>query len=90
VKSSKIQKAQALIKKKPYLIWHTRNFQNLSKESIFEAVINYGDWKDFLELQELFGIKTSHLLFKKVAGKKRSNIKPETRNYFEKYFAKYA
>ena len=90
MESSKILKARTLIKDKPYLIWHTKNFQKLSKESIFEAVINYGDWEDFIKLQKIFGIETSQLLFKKAVNKKRSNIRPETKNYFEKYFAKYA
>ena len=62
---TKTQQAQALIRNRPYLIWYTKNFQNLSEESIFEAVINYGDWEDFKKLQDIFGIKTSHLLFKK-------------------------
>ena len=87
---SKLQKARKLIEKKPYLIWYSKNYQNLSQESIFEAIINYGDWEDFIKLQKLFGIKTSYLLFKKAVSKKRSNIRPETKNYFEKYFSKYA
>ncbi len=72
------------------MIWYSKNFQNLSQESIFEAIINHGDWEDFTKLQNIFGIKNSQLLFKKIANKKRSNIRPETKNYFKKYFARYA
>lgn len=85
-----LNKARMFIKKKPYLIWYSKNYQDLSKESIFEAVINYGDWEDFIELQNIFGIKTIFDLFKKAKDKKRVNLRPETINYFSKYFAKYA
>lgn len=88
--SINIQNARDIIKKNPHLIWYTRNYKSLSQDAIFEAILNYGDWDDFLKLQQIFGLKTSHTLFKKAAGKKRSNIRPETKNYFEKYFAKYA
>lgn len=88
--SINIQKARGIIRKNPHLIWYTTDYKNLSQDAIFEAVLNYGDWDDFLKLQEIFGLKTSHTLFKKAVGKKRSNIRPETKNYFEKYFAKYA
>lgn len=87
---SKLQKARGLIKKKPYLIWYTKSHDILSEESIFEAVINYGDWDDFIKLQKIFGIKESYSLFKKAVNKKRSNIRPQTKNYFEKYFTEYA
>jgi len=87
---SKLQKARGLIKKKPYLIWYSKSFNKLSEDSIFEAVINHGDWEDFLELQKIFGIKESYSLFKKAINNKRSNIKPQTINYFKKYFAVYA
>ena len=84
--TSKLQKAGEFIKKKPYLIWYSRNYKNLSEESIFEAIINYGNWKDFIKLQKLFGTKTLYLLFKKAVSKKRSNIRSETKNYFKKYY----
>ena len=88
--ASKLQKARLLIKKRPYLIWYSNNLDGFSEESIFESIINYGDWEDFLEMQNIFGIKTSYSLFKKVINKKRSNIRPQTKNYFEKYFTQYA
>ena len=88
--SMNLQKARNIIKKNPHLVWYSKNYNNLSPDSIFEAFLNYGDWDDFLKLQKIFGIEDSKTLFVKAISKKRSNIRFETRNYFEKYFAKYA
>jgi len=85
-----IQKARELIKSKPYLMWSTQNYDGLSPESIFESVISYGDWSDFVKLTEIFGLKQSAELFKKIKSKQRSNLRPQTANYFTKYFEKHA
>lgn len=41
---SSIKKLQRLIKRKPYLIWSTDNYDNLSEKSITENILNYGNW----------------------------------------------
>jgi len=79
-----------LIKNKPYLVWYTKNFNKLSKESIVESVLNFGDWSDFLDLKRILGLKRLSSIFSKVASKKRSNFRKESKNYFSKYFNKYA
>lgn len=79
-----------LIKKRPYLVWHTKNYEHLSAEAIVEAVLNYGSFDDFKKLLKILGIKKTAEIFKKAAGKKRSNLRPEVRNYFRLYFNKYA
>jgi len=35
------------IKKRPYLVWYTKNYDNLSEEAVVEAVLNYGNFDDF-------------------------------------------
>lgn len=85
-----IQKARELIKNKPHLIWYTKNYDNLSPESILESVLNYGDWEDFKKLLSIFGIKDSSQLFRAIKNKQRCNLKPRTLNYFTKYFEKHA
>ena len=70
-------------------MWATQNYDDLSPESILESVISYGDWLDFVKLTEIFGIKQSAELFKEIKSKRRTNLRPQTTNYFTKYFEKH-
>lgn len=88
--NNKIQKARQLIKNKPYLMWYTQSYDKLSPESILENVISHGDWPDFLELVEIFGVKQSANIFNRIISKKRNNLKPKTISLFTRYFKKYA
>lgn len=78
------------IKKKPYLIWYVKNYESLSKESIVESVLNYGDFPDVKGLISILGIKRVYAIFKKQMRQKRVNYDPKIINYFKLYFAKYA
>ena len=81
---------QNFIKKRPYLVWYTKNFDNLSKEAIVEAVLNYGDFKDVKEMIGILGIKKVSSIFNKQIKRKRNNYYPQIKNYFRLYFEKYA
>ena len=78
------------IKKRPYLVWYTRNFDRLSKESIVEAVLNYGDWDDVQKMISILGMRKIAKIFRKAAFRKRSNYHLKTRHYFNLYFNKHA
>jgi len=78
------------IKKRPYLIWYTKNFDNLSADSIVEAVLNYGSWDDFEKMVKILGMKKTASIFRKRSKQKRCNYRPEIKNYFQLYFQKYA
>ena len=78
------------IKKRPYLVWYTKNFDRLSKESIVEAVLNYGDWDDVQKMISILGMRKIAKIFRKAAFRKRSNYHPKTRHYFNLYFNKHA
>lgn len=78
------------IKERSYLIWHTKNYDNLSPDSIVEAVLNYGDWNDVKELESILGIEKLAEIFKKNSHRKRSNYRERTKEYFSRYFKKYA
>lgn len=80
---------QNFIKTKPYLVWYVNDFDNLSEEAIVEAVLNYGDWEDVQMVIKILGIKKVALIFRKKAKAKRSNYRPEIKNYFRFYFNKY-
>lgn len=83
----------SFIKKRPYLIWYTKNYNGLSAESIVEATLNYGDWDDVQKLIGILGIKkTAEIFRRKSAGDKfgRQNYRPEIKYYFNLYFNKHA
>lgn len=90
MKQLKLSQAQKIINNKPHLIWHTKNYQNLSLESITEAVLNFGSWEDFQQLKKILGTKKLGDIYQKIRNKKRQNLKAITANYFDKYFHKHA
>ena len=83
-------KLRSLIKGRPYLAWYVKDFKKLSVESIVETVLNYGQWQDVQKLMKILGICETRDVFDRVVSKKRSNIRPQTENYFKEYFARYA
>jgi len=80
----------AFIKKRPYLIWYTKHYENLSIEAIVESVLNYGDFDDVMQLFKIKGIKVVGKIFYAQIKHKRNNYRPEIKNYFDLYFKKYA
>lgn len=78
------------IKQRKYLIWYVKDYDALDAEAIIEATLNYGDWKDFLLLSKIIGIKKMARIFRKQIKQKRCNYYPEVKNYFQLYFNKYA
>jgi hypothetical protein len=84
-----LEQARNLIRNKPYLAWSTKNYSELTPQSILESVISYGDWSDFVTLTKLFGMQQSAVLFENIKNKHRSNLRFQTTNYFTKYFEKH-
>ncbi len=78
-----------IIKTKPYLLWHVKNIDNLSEESIVEAVLNRGDFDDFLKLLDILGIKYVAQIFYKQTALKRKNYNKKTENYFRLFFERH-
>ncbi len=87
---SQIERARKIIKNKPALIWSTKNYNNLSAQSITEAVLNYANWNEFKKLKNIFGTKQLKNIFNQLINKKRTNLRPSTINYFKHYFNRYA
>lgn len=85
-----LEQARKLIKAKPYLVWYTKNYDNLSPQSILENVLNTGDWEDFLTISQIFGMKQTAKIFDDIKNKARTNLRPQTINYFTKYFQTHA
>lgn len=80
------------IRERKYLFWYVKNPENVSHESLVEAVLNLGNWNDVQKLFKLLGIKKVAKIFKKETGPKRMriNYRPEVKNYFSLYFKKHA
>jgi len=81
------------IKRHSHLVWYTKNYDQLSPESIVEAVLNYGDWDEVQEMIKILGIKKVAKIFRETAKKSamgRCNYRPEIINYFNLYFTRYA
>lgn len=83
-------KINEFIKKRPYLVWYTKNYDHLSEEAIVEAVLNYGDFDDVKTMIKILGIEKTAAIFRKKSKQKRCNYRPEIKNYFQLYFNKYA
>lgn len=81
---------QDFIKKRPYLVWSTKNYDALNNEVIVEAVLNYGNWDDFKKMIKILGLKKTARIFREKSKQKRCNYRPEVKNYFNLYFNKYA
>ncbi|MDD5752966.1 MAG: hypothetical protein PHI45_02700 [Candidatus Pacebacteria bacterium] len=81
---------QEFIKERKYLFWYIKDLESLSKESIVEHVLNYGNWKDFKELASIMGIDEVARIFRSQAQKERNNYRPKVKNYFNLYFNEHA
>lgn len=79
-----------IFEKKPYLAWYVRDKVHLSEESMLEHVLNYGNWDDYLTVESTLGLERVKSLYQNLKNKKRVNLRPQTINYFDLYFAKYA
>ena len=83
-------KLSEFIRKRPHLIWYTKNYDGLSAESIVEATLNCGNWDDVQTLIKILGVKKTARIFFKQAAQKRSNYHKKTERYFALYFKKHA
>lgn len=78
------------IKKKPYLVWHVKDLDHLSEESIVENVLNYGNFDDVKKMIKILGIEKTAYMFNRQSKLPRCNYDPKIKNYFQLYFKKYA
>lgn len=80
----------SFIKKRPYLLWYTRDYKHLSEEAALEAVLNYGYFGDVKKCLAILGIKRAAKIFRKQTERRRINYDPKILNYFDLYFRKHA
>ncbi len=87
---TQIDHLHQFIQSRPHLVWYVKDLENLSEDSIVEHTLNYGDWEDCQELIHIIGVKQAAKAFRKRADMKRSNYRPEIKNFFQLYFNRYA
>ena len=81
---------QDIIRKKPYLAWYVKDPNQLTDGSVLEHVLNYGNWDDVKMYIKIKGLSETSRIFTAGANKSRTNYLPEVRQYFTRYFQKYA
>ena len=74
-----------LLINRPDLNWYTPNPSGLDDEPALEAILNYGDWNDFIIMMQIVGKSGFKQLFTKIDNKPRSNLRPEIKHYFKLY-----
>lgn len=78
-----------IIHRKPYLFWDVKDVEGLSVESIVEAVLNRGDFDDFLRLIEVLGMKYVAEIFYRQVSQPRKNYNKKTENFFRLFFKRH-
>ena len=78
-----------LVQEKPYLFWYVKDIECLSEEAIVEAILNGGDFDDFLRLIDLMGIKRVAEIFYRQTSTKRTNYSKKSENYFRLFFERH-
>jgi len=86
---SQIERARDIIRHKPHLIWYSDNYDGFSERTIFEHVLNYGEWEDVQELVKIYGFEGCYNLFKDLVKGARQNLYPQVAHYFNLYFLKH-
>jgi len=76
-----------IVKESPHLWWWVRDKKNLSIESVVEGVLSNGDMDDVLRLLQILGRKKVREVFLKQVSRSRHNYRPQTANFFRKFFA---
>jgi len=88
---SQIEQARDIIRKKPHLIWYSKNYDGFEERTIFEHVLNYGEWEDVQELVKIYGYKGCLTILKNIIKMyKRNNLRQEVLSYYPKYFQAHA
>jgi hypothetical protein len=65
--------------------------ENLSLNSVVEALLNYGSIEDIKELFGIVGIKkVAEIFYKATNNRQRTNYSPEIENFFKLYFKRHA
>lgn len=85
-----LQSIHEIISQKPYLAWYVKDVSELSEASVLEHVLNYGNWEDVQNFIKIYGLNQTAQLYRQLACKPRTNLRPDIKHYFKLYFEKHA
>ena len=85
--NSKIELARNIIRKKPHLIWYSKNYDGFTEKTIFEHVLNYGEWDDVQELVRIYGYDKCYKIFQELTKELRQNLYPQVKHFYNLYFS---
>lgn len=75
-----------LLRKRSDLNWSVSDPSSIDEPAAFEAILNYGDWRDVTSSIDKIGLSKAHQLFINLADQPRSNLRPEIKHYFSLFF----
>ncbi len=80
------------IKEHSNLFWYTPEDkkEEISKELLFETILNYGTLDDSLRLIEMIGADNALIILQSAEGRKKMNYYPEIYNFFTLYISRNA
>lgn len=78
------------LKKRRSLWWSTNQLDKLSDEAILEGVMNWGEWQDFLDLKQNWGLTKIKQLFTTMVNQRRVNLRPPVQTLFYDYLTAHA
>lgn len=78
-----------LLQEKPYLLWYVKDMEGVSDAVVVEAILNSGNFDDFLKLIDLMGIERVAETFYRQISLKRNNYSKKTENYFRLFFERH-
>ncbi|MDD2758254.1 MAG: hypothetical protein PHD72_02670 [Patescibacteria group bacterium] len=81
---------KSFVKTKQFLFWDAKDPARLSAPAVLQSVLNFGDFDDVKKVCQIIGREKAAEIFNKQIKSKRSNYRPEIKNYFQLYFKKYA
>ena len=90
INQEKLLNLRKIVEEQPHIVWYCKDFQKLSKESLVENILNWGDFKDIQKMIDILGMQETAGIFRNQIAQKRNNYQPQIKNYFQLYFDKYA
>ncbi len=79
-----------LVDKKHYW-WWVPDVTQLDDEAVMEGILNYGRWREFLELKQMLGMpRLRELFYYMTKVKTRVNLRPEKIALYGHYIQRHA
>lgn len=85
----KVQQLRGIVKQHPAIMWGSNAYDTFDADAVAEAIYNYGSWEDVTEYHRVVGLKTAGEIFERLTNKRRCNLSPKVRFFFQHYYEKH-